>query len=107
MTSTRFCLLASLLCAVPARGADIERDPIRDSSAPDDNVVSRLQRRINAGQVKLTHEEEHGYLRSLLHELQVPDSSQVLVFSKTSLQRNRIGPKTPRAVYFSDDIYFQ
>jgi hypothetical protein len=29
----------------------------------------------------------------------------VLVFSKTSLQRRRIGPKTPRAIYFSDDVY--
>ena len=32
-------------------------------------------------------------------------SSQVLVFSKTSLQRDRIAPKTPRAIYFNDDVY--
>src|SRR6185369_12949183 len=37
--------------------------------------------------------------------LKVPRSSQTLVFSKTSLQRSRIGPKTPRAVYFADDVY--
>jgi hypothetical protein len=29
----------------------------------------------------------------------------MLVFSKTSFQRERISPKTPRAVYFSDDVY--
>jgi hypothetical protein len=29
----------------------------------------------------------------------------MLVFSKTSLQRHRIGPKTPRALYFNDDVY--
>ena len=29
----------------------------------------------------------------------------VLVFSKTSLQRERITPKTPRAIYFNDDLY--
>jgi hypothetical protein len=46
-----------------------------------------------------------GYARWLLGELQVPESSQVLVFSKTSLQRNRIAPRTPRALYFSDDLY--
>ncbi len=37
--------------------------------------------------------------------LDIPESSQVLVFSKTSLQRSRITPKTPRAIYFNDDIY--
>src|SRR5262249_2694576 len=30
--------------------------------------------------------------------------SQVLVFSKTSFQRERIAPKTPRAVYFNDEV---
>jgi hypothetical protein len=29
----------------------------------------------------------------------------MLVFSKTSLQRNRIAPRTPRALYFGDDVY--
>ena len=29
----------------------------------------------------------------------------MLVFSKTSFQRNRIGPRTPRALYFNDDVY--
>ena len=75
------------------------------STAPADNVVSRLQKRIDAGQVKLDYEDKHGYLRALLRELQVPESSQMLVFSKTSLQRHRITPKTPRALYFSDDVY--
>ena len=46
----------------------------------------------------------HGYLRSLLKGLEVPESSQVLVFSKTSFQRERISPETPRALYFSDDV---
>src|SRR5690606_17181394 len=26
-------------------------------------------------------------------------------FSKTSLQRNKISPRTPRALYFNDDVY--
>jgi hypothetical protein len=29
----------------------------------------------------------------------------MLIFSKTSLQRDRIGPRTPRAIYFNDDTY--
>jgi hypothetical protein len=37
--------------------------------------------------------------------LQVPAESQVIVFSKTSLQRGKIRPRTPRALYFSDTVY--
>ena len=29
----------------------------------------------------------------------------MLVFSKTSMQRQRISPGAPRAIYFSDDLY--
>jgi hypothetical protein len=55
--------------------------------------------------VKLKFADDHGYLPALLKELNVPQSSQVLVFSKTSFQRERITPKTPRALYFNDDVY--
>jgi hypothetical protein len=41
----------------------------------------------------------------LLEELEVPVESQILVFSKTSLQRDLIQPNRPRALYFSDDAY--
>jgi hypothetical protein len=41
----------------------------------------------------------------VLEALQIPQSSQVLVFSKTSLQRHRISPWSPRAIYFRDDLY--
>ncbi|MGP0065815.1 MAG: hypothetical protein ACLQGP_19710 [Isosphaeraceae bacterium] len=95
--------LATLAVAT-ASGQDIERDPINYSAATPRNVVTRLQDRLNAGKAKLEYESEHGYLRSLLRELDVPISSQVLVFSKTSLQRERISPRTPRAIYFNDDV---
>jgi hypothetical protein len=41
----------------------------------------------------------------LLQALDIPIESQTLVFSKTSMQRHRIAPRTPRALYFNDDIY--
>src|SRR5690606_38183441 len=46
-----------------------------------------------------------GYLKPLLEELEISINSQTLVFSKTSLQRQRIAPATPRALYFNDDVY--
>ncbi len=106
---TRLTLLSLVLlglCGAPAvRATDIDAAPINYSSAADDNAVTRLQKRIDAGQVKLAYEPHYGYLRALLKELQIPVSSQVLVFSKTSLQRQRITPRTPRALYFNDDAY--
>lgn len=46
-----------------------------------------------------------GWLDSLLAALDIDPSSQVLVFSRTSLQSRRISPQRPRAIYFNDDVY--
>lgn len=73
--------------------------------APADNPVARLNAKIDAGEVTLKWEEEQGYLKSLLKELKIPISSQVLVFSQTSLQLRKIHPRKPRALYFNDDVY--
>jgi hypothetical protein len=98
--------LAVLLgCTAVLRADDFDRPPINYSSAKPDNFVTRLQKQIDAGQVKLPFADEFGYLPAVLKELNVPRSSQMLVFSKTSLQRDRIAPRTPRAVYFNDDVY--
>src|SRR5690242_13995756 len=84
---------------------DLDRPPIEYATAPADNAVTRLQAKLAGGKAKLTLTDDHGYLKSVLAALDVPESSQVLVFSKTSLQRERISPKTPRAIYFNDDVY--
>ena len=78
---------------------------VLQSSTPSSNDILKLQDKINSGTVKLQFDEEHGYLRSLLSELNVPVESQVLVYSKTSFQRDLISPAKPRAVYFNDDVY--
>ncbi len=41
------------------------------------------------------------YNRRVLDALQVPVSSQSVLFSKTSLQQHYISPSNPRASYFS------
>jgi hypothetical protein len=97
--------VALLLAPHRSPAADWDQDPIRYSTAPADNALNRLEPKLADGSVKLAHQAETGHLRSLLAALNVPESSQVLVFSKTSLQRHRIGPATPRALYFNDDLY--
>jgi hypothetical protein len=67
--------------------------------------VAALIERIERGETELTYGGERGYLESLLAELEIDASSQTLVYSQTSLQGKRIGPKTPRAIYFHDDVY--
>lgn len=82
-----------------------DEDTIKYSRTAASGPVARLQARLERGEVKLQREEKDGYLRSLLAELRVPLASQMLVFSKTSFQRERISPETPRALYFNDEVY--
>ena len=75
------------------------------SKAQPDDAIARLQKLIENKQAALRFSEEHGYLDSVIARLKIPKSSQVLVFSKTSFQRDLISPGTPRALYFNDDVY--
>lgn len=84
---------------------DFEMEPIKYSDGKPDNVISRLQTKLDQGDVKLSFHPEFGYLPAVLDALKVPRSTQSLVFSKTSFQRQRIAPRTPRALYFNDDVY--
>jgi hypothetical protein len=69
---------------------DHEQEPINYSSEKPTDPIARLAERLEAGEVKLEWEPKHGYLTSLMKHLDVPVSSQTLVFSKTSLQISRI-----------------
>jgi len=84
-------LIAALLLV---QGAVLAKDP-----------VSRLNQRLEGGQASLEFDARWGYLLSLLDELEIPVSSQLLVFSKTSAQFRWINPRNPRAIYFNDDTY--
>jgi len=70
-----------------------------------DDPIAKLGRQLKSGDVTLKRGEKHGYLKSLLKTLDVPIESQLLVFSKTALNRKLIGPTNPRAIYFNDDVY--
>jgi hypothetical protein len=106
--------LTLLLAGVAAARADFQGsthlmpfddETINYNKQEPSSAIAKLQERINQGKVTLKYEPGFGYVRSLLEELKVPKSSQMLVFSKTSLQRERISPKNPRSLFFNDDIY--
>lgn len=103
-----FCLLAALGFAFlsPARGEDdFEREPISYSKEKPKNRVTQLLEDVTAGKKTLQYDDHFGYLKSLLSELGIKTSTQTLVFSKTSLQRQKIAPQSPRSLYFADDAY--
>lgn len=95
---------AGLLQWAPA-ATDAENDAIRYSATAPSDPIAHLQRSIDAGSTTLRFDAGSGYLNSLLHQLNIPVSSQALVFSRTSAQRDLISPATPRALYFDRDVY--
>lgn len=106
--TTRCLRGATLLLGLVAKAGaveDFERPPIEYSASVPQNAVSELRAKLERGDVRLAYQEGLGYLPAVLKELNVSVESQMLVFSKTSLQRRRISPRTPRAVYFNDEVY--
>ena len=68
-----------------SQNPSFERPPIDYHNAETLDPISQLAVKVQTGDVELQHEKDFGYLRSLLKALDVPLSSQTLVFSKTSL----------------------
>src|SRR4051812_90757 len=100
------CLFAAPAAIVLAQYRSAAEHPaIAYSTSTPTNAVARLQKAIDAGETTLEFDNARGYLPSLLKALKVPVSSQGLVFSRTSLQVDRIAPWTPRAIYFNDSVY--
>ena len=68
------------------------------------NAVADVNRRLQDGSLRFTFDSSSGFLRSALDALQIPIDSQMLVFSRTSLQGKRIGEQNPRALFFNDRV---
>ena len=80
-------------------------DPaIKYSTAPLNNLVADVNRRLQEGALQLTFDGRSGYLRSALDALQIPVDSQLLVFSRASLQGRQISEQNPRALFFNDRV---
>ena len=105
----RWLPIVTFLClhpaAAPAATPDYEQPPISYSATRPADPAAKVMEAVERGDVKLAPAGDGGYLESLLRELKIAPSSQTLVFSKTSFQRNHISPRRPRALYFNDDTY--
>jgi hypothetical protein len=97
-------LVSSFLLPLHAEDA-YENAPIRYSDTAPNDATQRLERLIAAGKVKIDRTDAWTVLRDVMKHLDIPQESQVMVFSKTSKQNDRISPQTPRVVYFGDNAY--
>src|SRR5258708_1657586 len=71
-------------------------DPaIKYSTAPLNNAVVDVNRKLQDGTAQLSFDGRSGFLRSALEALQIPVDSQLLVFSRLSLQGQRINEQNP------------
>ncbi len=84
---------------------EYETAPIRYSETQPNDATQHLERLIAAGKVKIDRSDPWAVLRDVMKQLDIPQESQVMVFSKTSKQNDRISPQTPRVVYFGDNAY--
>lgn len=85
-----------------------ERLPYRllpvDYFGATDEPVARLIEQLSSGAKHLDAAPGSGYLPALLAALEVPASSQLLVFAKNAANARLISPENPRAIYFRDDV---
>lgn len=82
-----------------------DRAPILYSDTPATDRLAKLAADLDSGAAKYEGTGGLDRLRFVLKALDVPAESQVLVFSKTSLQNPLIEPGNPRALFFSENAY--
>ena len=74
------------------------------NSAPVNTAITELNQKLDDGKATLSFDATSGYLRSTLDALSVPIESQMLVYTQTSMQGEKINSRNPRAVYFNDTV---
>jgi hypothetical protein len=84
---------------------DIDQPPHNYEQRSPRDRFTRLTSGFESGEIALDRSSEKAFVVSVLKALEIPASSQMLVFSTTSLQLSLISPANPRALYFNDDVY--
>jgi len=81
-----------------------EHPAIQYASRPATDRVTKLKEALVQSGRSLQRDPRNGYLLSVLDALGVPIESQLLVFSKTGVQRAYTSPENPRALFFDDSV---
>ena len=97
-------LLAASACAEPSF-KNFDEPPHNYHTAPLKDRFTKLKTDLESGRIPLDRTGEKAFVVSLLKALDIPATSQMLVFSTTSLQLRFITPRNPRAIFFNDGLY--
>jgi hypothetical protein len=84
---------------------EVDRPPHNYHAREPRDRFTRLKADLEAGRIPLDRSSERAFVISLLRALEIPVTSQMLVFSTTSLQLRLITPANPRALYFNEEVY--
>lgn len=97
---------AAVMAAEPAyRVMDFRAPPHNYNEHQPKDRFAGLLKQIEKGEFQPDTSSDQALLRSLLQGLKVPVSSQILLFSASSLQSEIINPRNPRALFFNEDTY--
>ena len=100
------CLSASIAAETNApRVIDFRSAPHNYLDWKPRDRFAMIKERIQEGEVKIDTSNDKAFLKSMLDALSIPASSQIMVFSASSLQSEIINPGNPRALYFNEDTY--
>jgi hypothetical protein len=97
-------LLAAFAFAEPSY-KNFDEPPHNYHTAPLKDRFTKLKADLESRRLPLDHSSEKAFVLSLLKALDIPATSQMLVFSTTSLQLRFITPRNPRAIFFNDGLY--
>ena len=81
-----------------------EHPSIQYAIRPTTDRVAKLNQALTQGGRSLQRDTRTGYLLPVLEALGVPVESQLLVFSKTGVQRAYTSPHNPRAIFFDESV---
>lgn len=102
----RWWWLLPVLAQVARSEADFwDLPPIRYSDTRATDTLAKLAVDLASGARQVEGRTALERLRFVLRVLEIPEESQVMVFSKTSHQNPLIHPKNPRCLFFSDSAY--
>jgi hypothetical protein len=81
-----------------------EHPGIQYASRSTTDRVAKLNQALTQGARSFQRDPRTSYLRPVLEALGVSVDSQLLVFSKTGVQRSYINPQNPRALFFNESV---
>ena len=109
MQKTSLLSILGALAATPLALAqfynDYDLEPHGYFSKDAKDPTTLLMKRVQRGEVIINEKPGKPLVERFLKELQLHKDTQVLVFSKTSLQRRAVSHSNPRAIYFNESVY--